>query len=417
MIYRVARLFILILIFQIASSCSSGVKQPATPVLKPVNHNDEYGIDTTKYSISVDKVNRNETLADILLKYDIPYARITKIAEVSKPEFNVRKIKSGNTYRAYVADDSAKTLAYFIYDKDKINYIKYFLKDTIIVSNGSKKVDIKLNNASGVINSSLYETLQNENLSPLLAVELADVYAWQIDFYTIQRGDKFKVIYEEKYIGDRFIGIGEILAAEFVHMGNKFYAFRFEQDGKTEYFDEEGKSLQKEFLKAPLKYRRISSRFSRRRFHPILRIYRPHLGIDYAAAIGTPVQAVGDGVVVEVKYKGQAGRFVKIRHNSVYTSGYLHLSRYGKGIKRGVKVKQGQVIGYVGSSGLSTGPHLDFRFWKNGRLVNYMTQHFPSSQSVKKENMERFNQIKDEYIKKLNAINYNMPEENVLGTK
>ncbi len=362
-------------------------------------------------------MKKNETLADILLQFDIPYAKIDEIAKLSKPVFDVRKIKSGNTYRAYFAEDSVKNLKYFIYDKDKINYVTYDLDDSVTVSEGKKKVTIKIDKASGIINSSLYETLHDEGLSPLLAVELADVFAWQIDFYIVQRGDKFKVIYEKKYIGDRFIGTGEILAAEFEHMGNKFLAFRFEQNGKTEYFDAEGKSLQKQFLKAPLKYRRISSRFSRRRFHPILRIYRPHLGIDYAAAIGTPVQAVGDGIVVEARYKGQAGRFVKIRHNSVYTSGYLHLSRYGKGIKRGAKVKQGQVVGYVGSSGLSTGPHLDFRFWKNGRLVNYMTQKFPSSQSVKKENMSAFLKVRDEYIKKLNEIGYSPPKEITVGTQ
>ncbi len=411
-------LFLLFLFAFFFYSCSSDVHETSPPPAAVVeNHFDDYGIDTSKYSITTEKVKRNETLADILLKYDIPYAKISEIAETSKPVFNVRKIKAGNTYRAYMSGDSVKSLKYFIYDKDKINYVKYFLEDTVVVSNGKKNVDIKINHASGIINSSLYETLQNEGLSPLLAVELADVFAWQIDFYIVQRGDKFKVIYEEKYIGDKFIGIGDILAAEFEHMGNKFLAFRFEQDGKTEYFDEDGKSLQKQFLKAPLKYRRISSRFSRRRLHPILRIYRPHLGIDYAAAIGTPVQAVGDGVVIEARYKGQAGRFVKIRHNSVYTSGYLHLSRYGKGIKRGVKVKQGQVIGYVGSSGLSTGPHLDFRFWKNGRLVNYMTQKFPSSQSVKKENMGAFIKVRDEYIAKLKEIKYNSPEEITVGTQ
>ncbi len=410
------RLFVLVL-FIVLYSCSSEVRESSAPASEIQNHNDEYGIDTTAYLITSSKVKKNETLADILLKFDVPYSRIAEIANVSKPEFNVRKIKSGNTYRAYLSPDSSKNLIFFIYDKDKINYVKYFLNDTIVVSNESKKVDKKINHASGIIYSSLYETLHNEGLSPLLAVELADVYAWQIDFYTIQRGDKFRVIYEEKYIGDKFIGIGDILAAEFIHSGNKFLAFRFEQNGKTEYFDEEGKSLQKEFLKAPLKYRRISSRFSRRRFHPILRIYRPHLGIDYAAAIGTPVQAVGDGIVVQAKYKGQAGRFVKIRHNSVYSSGYLHLSRFGKGVRRGAKVKQGQVIGYVGSSGLSTGPHLDFRFWKNGRLVNYMTQKFPSSQSVTKENLGEFDKVREKYLRELNKIAYNQPEEFSAGTK
>jgi murein DD-endopeptidase MepM/ murein hydrolase activator NlpD len=271
----------------------------------------------------------------------------------------------------------------------------------LAITRQSKDVIIKERTISGTIDNSLYQTLMDENASPLLAVELADVFAWQIDFYTIQKGDKFFAVYNEKYVGDDFVGIGKILTAEFIHQRNSYKAFLFNQDGKDEYFDEEGKSLQKEFLKAPLKYRRISSRFSRRRLHPIFRVYRPHLGIDYAAATGTPVQAVGDGIVILRQRKGGAGRFVKIRHNSVYTSGYMHLSRYGKGIRVGKKVKQGQVIGYVGSSGHSTGPHLDFRFYKNGRAVNYMTQKFPSSKSVSKENLSEFYKVRDSLMQKL----------------
>lgn len=367
---------------------------------------DEFGIRKDSFIVTTSKVKRNETLADILLKYDIKYKTISEISASAKPKFNVRNIRAGNNYDVYISNDSLNALKYFVYEKDKINYVVISVGDSIQTRIGKKDVKIKQREAKGIINSSLYLTLTKEKLNPVLAIKLADVFAWAIDFYTVQKGDRFKVIFNEKFVGDEFVGIGEILAAEFIHKNDKYYAFRFVEDGKTEYFDESGHSLQKKFLKAPLKYKRISSRYSLHRFHPILRIYRAHRGIDYAAAVGTPVQAVGDGVVVEVRYKGQAGRFVKVRHNSVYSSGYLHLSRYGKGIKRGVRVVQGQVVGYVGRSGLSTGPHLDFRFWKNGTLVNYLTQKFPPSHPVKQENFADFEKVKNEWMKKLNEIKF-----------
>ena len=367
---------------------------------------DEFGIRKDSFIVTTSKVKRNETLADILLKYDIKYKTISEISASAKPKFNVRNIRAGNNYDVYISNDSLNALKYFVYEQDKINYVVISVGDSIQTRIGKKDVKIKQREAKGIINSSLYLTLTEEKLNPVLAIKLADVFAWAIDFYTVQKGDRFKVIFNEKFVGDEFVGIGEILAAEFIHKNDKYYAFRFVEDGKTEYFDESGHSLQKKFLKAPLKYKRISSRYSLHRFHPILRIYRAHRGIDYAAAVGTPVQAVGDGVVVEVRYKGQAGRFVKVRHNSVYSSGYLHLSRYGKGIKRGVRVVQGQVVGYVGRSGLSTGPHLDFRFWKNGTLVNYLTQKFPPSHPVKQENFADFEKVKNEWMKKLNEIKF-----------
>jgi len=367
---------------------------------------DEFGIRKDSFIVTTSKVKRNETLADILLKYNVTYKKISEIAASAKPKFNVRNIRAGNIYDVYISNDSLNAFKYFIYEKDKINYVVISVSDSIQTRIGKKNVKIKQREAKGIINSSLYLTLTEENLNQVLAIKLADVFAWAIDFYTVQKGDRFKVIFNEKFVGDEFVGISEILAAEFIHMNSKYYAFRFIENGKTEYFDESGHSLQKKFLKAPLKYKRISSRYSLHRFHPILRIYRAHRGIDYAAAVGTPVQAVGDGVVVEVRYKGQVGRFVKVRHNAVYSSGYLHLSRYGKGIKRGVRVVQGQVVGYVGRSGLSTGPHLDFRFWKNGTLVNYLTQKFPPSRPVKKANFTAFKKVKNEWMEKLNEIKF-----------
>lgn len=349
----------------------------------------EFGIIVDSLNEYSDIIKKNQTLADILLPFNIDYNKITQMVSESKEIFDLRKINAGKEYFIYTQNDSIETPKYFVYAFDKINYIVYDL-DSIKINKGQKEIIVKEKFAEGTINSSLYETLQEQNLSPLLALKLSEVLAWQIDFYTIQKGDYFRVLYNEKYVGDDFVGIGKIKAIQFNHKTRDYFGFRFEQGDEFDYFDENGNSLRKAFLKAPLKFSRISSKYSRRRLHPVLRTYRPHLGIDYAAATGTPVQSVGDGTVVQASYQGGAGNYVKIKHNGTYTSGYMHLSKYGKGIKKGARVKQGDVIGYVGSTGLSTGPHLDFRFWINGDLVNYLTIEFPPSNPIKEEYREKF---------------------------
>ncbi|OGU54956.1 MAG: hypothetical protein A2V66_10160 [Ignavibacteria bacterium RBG_13_36_8] len=250
------------------------------------------------------------------------------------------------------------------------------------------------------------------SIDPVLAIELSEIFAWQIDFYTIQSGDKFKAIYEEKYIGDKYVGIGRVYAACFNHNKKDFYAFIFEQEeGKREYFDENGLSLSKAFLKAPVRFSRISSRFTSRRFHPILKRYRSHYGIDYVASIGTPVQSVGDGKVAEAGYKGAEGRYVRIKHNGTYSSMYMHLSRFGQSITSGANVKQGQTIGYVGSSGFSTGPHLDFRFYINGQPVNYLVQEFPSTHPVKDELKAHYEGVKNVLQLRLDSLSIPLNKE------
>jgi len=230
----------------------------------------------------------------------------------------------------------------------------------------------------------------SEGIHPMVSSELSVIFAWTVDFFGVQKGDSYKVIYEEQFIDGRSIGIGRIYGAQFTWEGNTITAIPFIQDGKESYFDTDGNSLRKAFLKAPLQFTRISSRFSASRLHPILRIRRPHLGVDYAAPIGTPVQAIGDGKVVFAGSENGSGRMVKIVHNSVYSTAYLHLSGFGKGIYPGAMVRQGDIIGYVGSSGLSTGPHLDFRFYRNGSPVDPLAVEAPPVEPVMEENRERF---------------------------
>ena len=245
-----------------------------------------------------------------------------------------------------------------------------------------------------------------KDADPELVEKLSEVYAWQIDFYHIQKGDKYKVIYEEKYVDNRPVGIGNVLGAYFNYHGEEFYAIQFDDGGGEQYFDESGKSLRKAFLKAPLKFSHITSRYSMHRYHPIEHRVKPHLGTDFAAPTGTPIHSTGDGIVTEATYSRFNGNFVKIKHNSVYSTQYLHMSKIASGIHPGVAVKQGQVIGYVGMTGEATGPHVCYRFWKNGRQVDPFRQKFPSSKPVNTEYAAQFDSTKELIIGELDTIQF-----------
>ncbi len=330
-------------------------------------------------------VNKNETLSDILDPYHLDNTDVSEISQISKNIFNVRRIRAGKKYHLYIDDDTCNTIKYFVYEKDPINFITYNFCDSIVISAGKKEITIVKKTKSAVIKSSLYNALIENNASIELAIQLSKIFAWQIDFYHLQKGDNFKVIYEEEYVDSQMVGIGKILGAYFYNYKKEYYAIPFVQDSLFQYFDENGNSLRKEFLKTPIEFARISSRYSKRRFHPVLKKYRPHTGVDYAAPTGTPIRTVGDGKIITASYSRANGNYVKIRHNLVYTTMYLHMSRFGKGIKKGSIVKQGNVIGYVGSTGLATGSHLHFNFYINGVTVNPLKVEIPPSHPVKEE--------------------------------
>lgn len=358
-------------------------------------------------------VDRNETLSDILMNLGIPANDIFKIVNEAKDVLDVRKIVAGNLYHAYTNDDSLNTLVYFVYEKSPRHFVVFDFKDSINVYENEKEVVVKENQKSAVIDHSLYVSLMESDASPELAIKLSQIFAWQIDFYRIQKGDNFKVIYEELFIGDQFYGVGKINAAFFHHQGKDFYAIPFVQDSVLQYFDEEGNSLRKAFLKAPLEFGRISSRYSKSRLHPVLKTRRPHLGVDYAAPTGTPIRSTGDGVIVGIGYNSGAGRYIKIKHNSVYTTMYLHMSKYAKGMKKGVIVKQGQVIGYVGSTGLATGPHVDYRFYINGSAVNPLKVELPPSHPIKTDLRSDYEVQRDSLMNRLNKLNLTSVEKPV----
>ena len=347
-----------------------------------------FGIIIDSFEVVQSKIQKNEFLANILLPFNIEYVTIDALAKKSRDIFDVRKIAVGKDYTILVSKDTLRKAQYFIYQPNAIDYVVYDLRDTISIYKGQKEVATEIKTIGGEINSSLYMTLQEANVSPVLAVELSEIFAWSIDFYRIQKGDWFKAIYEEKSVDGEVIGIGKVLSVEFNHFENSFFAFYFDQGGADDYFDEEANSLRKAFLKSPLKFSRLSSRYTMRRFHPVQKRWKSHLGTDYAAPSGTPIMSTGDGVVIESAYKRANGNYVKVKHNSVYTTQYLHMSK--RNSKVGQRVKQGDIIGYVGSTGLATGPHVCYRFWKNGKQVDHLRQDFPSAEPIQKEYFEEF---------------------------
>jgi murein DD-endopeptidase MepM/ murein hydrolase activator NlpD len=336
-----------------------------------------YGLDISKFVVKNHVVKPNEFFADILTGYNVAYASIDYIANESKEIFNLNRIKAGNNCTMLCEKtDSGLVCRKLIYEESKTDYVVFNMDDSLYVYRGQKAVERKKREVSGVINSSLYETLAENDISPALAVRMADIFAWSVDFYRIQKGDKFKVIYEEDFVQGESVGIGHIHAVVFNSGGKDFYALYYDKDGtgKGDYYDENGNSMKRMFLKAPVKFSRISSRFNLKRFHPVTKSVKAHLGTDYAAPYGTPILATADGVVEDARFKQYNGNYVKIRHSGQYKTQYLHMSKIAKGIRPGSRVKQGDVIGYVGSTGLATGPHVCYRFWKDGKQVDPLKQ-------------------------------------------
>lgn len=359
--------------------------EEVTPEYVP---NLEYGLNLDSFIVHKNTIKPNEFLSNILLKHHVPYNEIDRLAKASASVFDVKRIASGRDYTILCKKDSLEKAQYFIYDANAIDYIVYDMSDSLVIYKGKRKVTTKINTASGKIKSSLSQTLNDAGVSNVLAIEMADVYAWTIDFYRIQKGDWFKVVYEEKFVDGKSIGIGKVLAANFNHYNKDFFACYFVQDSIGDYFDAEAHSLRRAFLKSPLKFGRLTSGFTMRRFHPVQKRNKPHLGTDYAAPTGTPIMATGDGVVIASAYSKYNGNYVKIKHNSTYTTQYLHMSK--RFAKVGQHVSQSDVIGYVGSTGLATGPHVCYRFWKNGSQTNHLKEDFPPSEPVKTKHMDRF---------------------------
>ncbi len=364
----------------------------------------KYGIPYDSLNVLEETIRRNQNISDILRDNDVSFQTINALVEKAQQVINLRKIRRGNRYTLFFDKDSINNLQYLVYEHSSTEYFIFKVQAPVYVLKNEREITSVQKTATGIIQTSLWQTIIDQTINPLLVNELSDIFAWSIDFFGLQQGDFFKVIYEEQFVDSTSFGLGKIYTAYFNHAGEDFYAIPFIQDGSESFYDQNGNSLRKAFLKAPLRFSRISSRYSYSRMHPILKIRRPHLGVDYAAPVGTPVYAIGDGKIIKTGWNGEAGRMVKIKHNSVYTTAYLHLRRYGKGVKSGKYVKQGDIIGYVGSTGLSTGPHLDFRFYKNGHPIDPLKVKAPPVNPVKEENLAKFNKIKNVMITLINTV-------------
>lgn len=382
-------------------------------VVEPVQKKEPemlYGMVIDSMIVIDDVIKPNQNLSEILTNYNVSFQVIDKLAKLSKDIFDVRKIIANKKYTLICSPDSLKTARCFVYEPNPLEYVVFNLEDSLHVYMGERDVTIAEKNITGEISTSLSDAMVEQGATPTLVNYFADIYGWQIDFFRLQRGDKFKLIFEEKRVGDQLVGYGNIIGAHFEHVGQSYYAIPFDQGEGVDYFDEEGKSLRKAFLKDPLEYTRISSRYSPRRFHPVQKRWKAHLGTDYAAPRGTPIRSVGDGTVIAAGYTRGNGNYVKIKHNGTYTTQYLHMSRFASGIKTGVRVRQGQNIGYVGSTGLATGPHLCYRFWKNGKQVDALKVELPPSQPIFEENVAEYAVTKAKVIQLLDAIEFTEKE-------
>jgi murein DD-endopeptidase MepM/ murein hydrolase activator NlpD len=357
--------------------------------------------DSTGASVG-DTLSSGESLYTSLVASGLEPSHVVHVLDALGEEVNLRSCRPGDSYTADLADDGS--ILSLCYRKGMTELFRVAVDSVgYMVTREEIPLVVVTRRVEGMLETSLWESFLDQEEDPQIALKLADVFAWEIDFVTDPRvGDSYLIIFEELYCERRKVEIGNVLGAIYVNQGEEHIAFGFTgEDGKVDYYDNDGNSVRRVFLKSPLNYRRISSYFSHRRFHPILKVYRPHYGVDYAAPTGTPIVSIGDGRIVSAGWNGGLGRYVEIRHNHVYTSCYGHLSRYGKGITTGARVRQGQVVGYVGATGLATGPHLDFRVKRYGSYVNPLTIEYPRGEPVPDNLREKFFAARDVILKGL----------------
>lgn len=356
--------------------------QAPEPQVEPPAPVERFGIRIDDYAIDTLALPSNMVLSSLLLERGVKGPQLAQLDGAMRDVFPARKLRAGQpSYFFSRPDDGA--VAFWVYQHSPTVYLKLdFRGDTLGVSLDTLQTERRIHSMHAVIESSLWNAMRKAGTRVEVPLALSDLFAWTVDFFGLAQGDQFYAVYEQVVLDSTVIGLGTIEAARYIHGKDTISAYRYEQNGQWGYWDASGRSLRKAFLKAPLRFSRISSHFSYARKHPILKIVRPHTGVDYAAPAGTPVVALGDGTVIEKGYQHGGGNFVKIKHNSVYTTAYLHLQGFGKGIAKGVRVSQGQVIGYVGSTGLATGPHLDFRVWKSGKPVDPLQLESPSVEPI-----------------------------------
>lgn len=370
----------------------------------------KYGFDKNTFHFESHILGFNQNLGDLLLWQGIQWDSIIKLDKISSDVFSIRKFRAKKPFTLVRKDECSEPHC-IVYEPNKFTYVKYYIDQEVKIDVVKREYETCIESAAGIIESSLWLAMKDAGLQGSLIDKMEDALASSVDFYHTQKGDKFKLIFERKYIEGKPVDYGEVISAAFKNSQGEHFAVFYENENYAGFYDLEGRPTKSTFLRAPLKYSRISSSFNRRRFHPIKKRRIPHLGTDYAAPTGTPIFAVANGVITKAGYSKNNGKYVKIRHDDIYQTQYLHMHRFAKGIRKGVRVKQGQVIGEVGQTGLATGPHVCFRFWKYGRQVNHRRENFPPADPLPAEEMDEFYVQRDKLLEKLNKISY--PNEEI----
>lgn len=380
------------MLFLTLVSCKKSEKEKEVIAVKPIPIVVEYGFTLNNFDVVRDTIVSGDTFGSIIEKQNLGGREVHEIVEKVKDTFDVRIVRKGKPYTMLRSKDKSKKLQVFIYQPDRLSYYVIDLRDSITVSKIIKPVTIRRRTIAGQLDGSLSETLERQKVEGALANKISKVYAWSIDFFKLKKGDKFAITFTERYINDSiYDGVDSLEAAFFEYKGKTIYAFPFKQNEKskkTDYYDEEGKALKNFFLKAPLKFAHITSRFAKNRFHPVQHVWKAHKGTDYAASKGTPIMTTASGVVEQTGFTAGNGNFVKVKHNRTYSTQYLHMSKIL--VRRGQHVNQGDIIGKVGSTGLATGPHVCYRFWKNGVQVDALRLKLPNSEPMDKQNLPQF---------------------------
>ena len=391
---RILRLFIILTI----CSCSNK-SEDNNRVVKKEKIIKQFGYVLNDYHVVRDTVKRGDSFGTILEKNNLFYPQIYNIVQKVKRVYDIRKINIGKPYTILFSKDSLRKPEVFVYQPNLIEYVLVSLNDSLWAEKKSKAVKLVEFEAQGTITSSLSETMEEKKLSPLLSNELSEIYAWTIDFFRLEKGDNFKIIYTGKFVDDSiYVGLNRIHSAYFEHRKKQFYAIEFETDperGIFEYFDEKGKNLRRAFLRSPVQFSRISSRYNLRRKIAYYGRVKPHLGTDFAAPVGTPIRATASGTVIKSGYTRGNGNYVMIKHNATYSTQYLHMKK--RGVKKGQFVRQGDYIGTIGMTGNTSGPHVCYRFWKNGKQVDPMREKLPEAKPISKD-------LKDKYLTYMKPI-------------
>ena len=407
------KIFLTLIISILLISC--GEKKPELIPAEIVKEKiiKQFGFTLNNYTVKRDTVKSGDSFGSILEDNNLFYPQIYNIVQKAKKVFDVRRINIGKPYSVLFSKDSLKTPQVFIYQPNLIDYVVVSLTDSLWAEKKSKAVKLVEFEAEGIITSSLSETMEEKKLSPLLSNELSEIYAWTIDFFRLEKGDNFKVIYSSKFVDDSIsVGLNRIHSAYFEHRGKPYYAIEFETDAKkglVEYFDEKGKNLRRAFLRAPVQFSRISSRYNLKRKIAFYGRVRPHRGTDFAAPRGTPIRATASGTVTKSSYTRSNGNYVKIKHNGTYSTQYIHMDK--RGVKVGQFVNQGDYIGTVGMTGNTSGPHVCYRFWKNGKQVDPLRQKLPEAKPISKELKEKYLVHMAPIKKQLDAIKSNVTFE------